>query len=356
MQSKIGAALRHLEPLRQILFNRSELYLKSQFRELRWRFYAAFWKAVCSERGWDCEPLGRQCIRIHGLGKTTYVIGSYVQLDSAAVLSVASNKSLARQLLMEIDVPLPKHLDFDLSGLDSAQAFMQTCERAIVVKPCEGGGGAGVTTDVTSVSSLRRAVVKASTICSRIVAEEQVEGYDYRLLYLDGELVDVVQRRSPTVVGDGRHNIPKLIALENQRRLTDDKITALSALTHDANVAQFLRQQGHSPKYVPAADSVVPVKTPINQNSTRDNLRVGQDVHPFYQKLGHKIRSHINIKLLGVDVIAPTLAEAPNDCGGAVNEINGTPAFHHHELIAGQCGVSHVGPQVMEFVLGSHGA
>jgi len=49
------------------------------------------------------------------------------------------------------------------------------------------------------------------------LVEQQAQGDVYRLLYLNGKLLDAVQRSSPSVLADGRSSIRKLIQLETKR-------------------------------------------------------------------------------------------------------------------------------------------
>lgn len=353
MLSKFGAALRHLEPVRQVLFHRPELYVRKRFRGRRRQFYDKFWHDVCRAGGWECEDVGSGCYRIRTRDRFTYTAGYYAQIDSPAVLSVAGDKVLSRKLLEEIDVPVPRQLSFAISGLSLAHEFLREVGGKVVVKPVEGGGGAGVTTDIVDNYGLGSAAVKASAVSSNILVEEQIEGANYRLLYLNGVLIDAIRRDSPSVIGDGSSHVSRLINMENEFRLEQDPITALSPLVEDAAVKNYFKVKGLSTRYVPANGEKLEVKSSINQNCARDNHRVNEIVHPSYRDLGRRILNQIDIKLLGIDVITPNIEEPLEATRGAVNEINGTPAFHHHELVSGQLDLSPVGPQVLDYILGT---
>lgn len=350
MLSKFGAALRHLEPVRQVLFKRPELYVRKRFRGRREQFYDWFWHDVCRAGGWECESIGSGCYRIRNQDSFTYTAGYYAQIDSPAVLSVAGDKVVSRKLLEEINVPVPRQLPFELSAINRAHDFLVEVGGRVVVKPVDGGGGAGVTTDIVDRRGLGSAAVKAASVSSSILVEEQVEGANYRLLYLDGVLIDAIRRDSPSIVGDGTSNVSRLIRLENEARLEQDAFTALSPLLDDASVRNYFKENGLSTRYVPAAGEQLPVKSSINQNAARDNHRVTDIVHPYYHDLGRLILGQIDIKLLGIDVITRSIEEPLDTSGGSVNEINGTPAFHHHELVSGQVELSPVGPRVLEFI------
>ncbi|MEM9254952.1 MAG: hypothetical protein AAGA91_05865 [Pseudomonadota bacterium] len=353
MIGKVSAGVRHLEPLRQLLFNRRDLFLQHNFRSRRQHFYETYWREVCSVGGWECEQVGSACFRVRAGDRVTYALGYYVQLDSPAILSIAEDKVLSRKLLMEIGAPVPKQLSYSVTDYAAAVEFMHKLEGAVVVKPAFGGGGKGVVTDIKDKATLIRATAKASAINASVIVEEQVSGDNYRLLYLRGELIDCVRRDFPTVVGNGRDRINKLLETENQQRLEAEQFTALSPILMDASIKNFFRSRGMKPDMVPAEGSHVEVKAVVNQNSARDNHRVTQSVNKYYENLGHDIYKLTDISLLGIDVITPDISQPATVCGGAINEINGTPAFHHHELVAQQDRLSHVGPQVMASILES---
>jgi cyanophycin synthetase len=348
---KIGAGLRHLDPLVDVLFHRRDLELRKRFRDARRPYYRNFWHQVCEKEGWQCDDVGQICQRIRDGDRSVYTYGYYVQLDSAAVLSIAGDKVLSRILLEEIGAPVPRQLPFELSQVSAARNFLGSLGAPVVVKPAEGGGGAGVTTDITDPQGLGKAAIRATRVNANILVEEQIQGDNYRLLYLDGELIDAIRRDRPSVLGDGKRSVLKLIDLENDARLSGETVSALSPLLWDSSAINYMKKLGLTARHIPLEGEIFQVKTSINQNSARDNHRVTDQVHPYYHALGRRITSHIDIRLLGVDLITPSIEHSPEEAGGAINELNGTPAFHHHELVAGQQEVSFVGPAVIRHVL-----
>ena len=99
----------------------------------------------------------------------------------------------------------------------------------------------------------------------------------YRLLFLDGRLVDTVRRRAPTVTGDGRSSVLDLILAENRRRLHAERPRSLMTLDLDSILS--LEAQGMSASSVPAAGQVVAVKSTSSDNGERDNHTI-RDVSP----------------------------------------------------------------------------
>ena len=99
-------------------------------------------------------------------------------------------------------------------------------------------------------------------------------GEFYRLLFLDGELLDVIRRRPPRVTGDGRSTVEELIAAENARRVDRRHQALLWPLRIDLECILTLQAQDLTLSSVLAEGQTVPVKTVISQNTIGDNETV----------------------------------------------------------------------------------
>lgn len=329
----LGRALRYAERGRQ-LFDAEGRRMRKAYGSLRSRYYRDYWEKVAADLGAELEDVGQGYYRLRWQGQHTWVCGFEVQIDDHVLLSIAGDKALSQGLLHEVGLPAPRHLEYGLGDVEQAQAFLAELGRPVVVKPVDGAGGRGVTIDIDNPKALREATMAAARAGTRFLVEEQVPGDNYRFLYLDGELIDVVRRDPPTVVGDGKHNVRELIKLENEQRLSAPPYLSMSALTDDPGVENHLRTQGLSPTHVPEAGEVIAVKGAVNQNGSRDNHKIVDGIHPSYREMGRRMQQLFDIKLLGIDVIAPDISVPLEESGGAINEINTTPAFHHHDLIA----------------------
>ena len=122
-----------------------------------------------------------------------------------------------------------------------------------MLKPRSGESGEGVTCDIESAADLARAFVAAAPLDSELVLERQVAGSVYRLLILDGELLDVVRRDPTSVVGDGASTVRDLIRAENHAR-TDAEGSRGNQLVHpDHDCLLALRAQQMTLASIPPA-------------------------------------------------------------------------------------------------------
>jgi cyanophycin synthetase len=182
--------------------------------------------------------------------------------------------------------------------------------------------------------------------------EPQVPGSVYRLLFLDGELLDVVRRDPPHVTGDGSSTVRELILAENQRRLAARGDLGLQPITATLDGAYALAGQGLGLGSVPAAATRVRVRNVTNQSGPSDSHTISE---PLADELVREARSSVQalgLRLAGVDVITSDLNRPLAETGGALIEVNGGPGLHHHYLVSDPSRAVHVCDPVLRRALG----
>jgi cyanophycin synthetase len=324
--------------------------LLQQFADVYKRYYQSYWYSAARSLGARVRELGDQFLEISDGEHTTYVRGHHVMLDTHLSRCIAENKQLTYQLLAEAGYRGLPYLVYNLDDISRAVEFMESLDAMVVVKPMQGtGGGSGITANIRNRRQLRRASVWASGYDKDLLVEPQITGNSYRLLYLGGRFVDAVRRDPPCVTGDGRSTLTKLVAAENQRRAEGETVTSLSPITMDLECKYHLENAGMHLNYIPADGQSVVVKTVVNQNSSRENHREDM-IHPDIIELGRHLVSALKLELAGVDIIAPTLAQPLQDCGGVINEVNTTPGLSYHDLVADRSGSPDVGKLVLQYI------
>ncbi len=258
-----------------------------------------------------------------------------VPIDPDAALSAAFDKPRHYALLRAAGVPVPEHLEYGPATFSRAEEFRAARGQPCVVKPArDTGGGSGVTTGVRSQEDLARATLRAARGTAELLVEPGCPGEVYRVLVLDGEILDVIRRRPPRVIGNGRDTVAELIRSENRRRMAADPLERARLLKVDLDSVIALRDQGLRLSSVPAAGQVVIVKRVTNQNAARDNETVRG---PLAEALREELLAAVaatGLRLAGVDVVTPDLTRPLAEAGGAVIEVNGDPALRHHYAVA----------------------
>jgi glutathione synthase/RimK-type ligase-like ATP-grasp enzyme len=307
---------------------------RRRFRALRDEFYDQLWQTAAA----DLDAIYSKTAgltRIARGGLVTFVSHSNLMLDDIITTQIMAHKGVTYQLLSEMGFAVPEYCIFTLDSLPRAQEFLARMGGEIVVKPATGtGGGNGVTTGISTSDDLVKAARHAASFNPELLAEPFLTGHCYRLLYLDGEILDVVRRDPPTLCGDGHSTIRAIVATENKCRLSTRPLSALSPLMIDRDALNHLAAQGLSPTTRLKLDQRITLKRAINENASSENHSVLSTVHPEIIAVGAELVSNLGVRFAGLDVIADDIAAPLKASGAQFHEVNVGPGIHHHYLIA----------------------
>jgi cyanophycin synthetase len=294
-------------------------------------FYDRAWREAAEELGGTFEPLGGGVSEIAVDEFRTRVIENTCAIDDPVTLAVLADKPLTYRVVRGESVPVPPHLSFTLKTIGRAVEFLRHAAADCVVKPAAGtGGGRGVTTGIRTAWQLARAAAAAAVYGDNLLIEQQVAGDNYRLLFLDGEMVDAFVRRPPAVTGDGRSTVAALVRAANDERLRQRAGVSQVLLTVDLDMRRTLANQGLSLRSVPPAGGHVVLKRVVNENAGADNAGAAALLCPaVVEDCARAVRA-LRVRLAGVDVITPDPALPLADAGGVVLEVNAPPNFYYH--------------------------
>jgi cyanophycin synthetase len=313
--------------------------------------YAAIWRDAAERLGANVRDLGSGFLEI-GPGPTLKVWQQVVPLDDPVTLRLALDKPVVHGLLREASVPVPEHLEWSFSAYEPALEFVAAAGGPCVVKAASGtGGGEGTTAGVDSPARLMRARLRAGRFGGRLLIERQVPGPVYRLLFLDGELIDVIRHLPPRLTGDGRATVEQLIAAENERRLDGEGAAGLSLLDVGLDTIFTLERQGLRLASVVPAGKEIAVQTVTNDNRIEDTETIRDGLHPELVDASRRAALAVGLRLAGVDVITPDASQPLEQSGGVVAEVNGTPGIHHHYHVADRANATPVAVPILERAL-----
>ena len=322
--------------------------------KLREAFYGDYWEAVAARLDATHELLGAGLLRLRMPCGQIFVRGQFVQIDDRITLEIAGNKALSQQLLRESDFPTPRFRLIERADGPCLVGLLSELGGVVVCKPAHGAGGRAITTGIETASELRGAIRRARRVSPAVIVEEQVKGENYRLLYLGGRLIDAIHRGRPTVVGDGRRSIRELVRAENASRAASAPASSLSLLRVNSAMKHYLRARNMGMGTIPEKGAKVVLSDVVNQNAARDNYSMGLELPEKFLSLGARLRRCLPVDFLGVDIISPDIADP--EAGYFINEINTTPAFHHHVLVRNPIQSQPIGERVCRFMLQRAGA
>lgn len=273
-------------------------------------------------------------------------------LDPPDALRKADDKPFVVMRLADAGLGVPEQIVFSLRRIGRALEHLRRHPYKWVVKPRASAGGMGVTCGVETTSEFARAVVAAAPFGNEFVLERQIQGSGYRLLFLDGELLDIVQRDPSSVDGDGISTLRGLIRSENYARLEAEGRRGSQLIHPDHDLLLALRSQGLDLETIPPAGTRTRVK-----HSNADAGRLDAHSVPLslvsreFVEDATRAVATLGLRVAGVDVVTPDLGKGIAAAGGAILEINAPPGLHFHYLTAGASAGDHVATRILERML-----
>lgn len=313
------------------------------------RLYEEIWTQAAGECGAQIERLAPGLLELRYDGARTRVFHQFVPLDDPVTLQVALDKTVVHRLMADAGVPHADYLEWTADDPGPAASFLARAKGPCVVKPAAGtGGGHGVVPGVESLEDLRRARWHAGMQVDRLLIERQVEGSVFRLLLLDGELLDVLRSVPANVTGDGRSTIEELIARENQRRVDAGGSAGLSLIGLNLDTLLTLRRAGVTLSSVLRPGRSVALRVATNSNAARDNETWRGPVSESVLDQARAAADAVGLRLAGIDVLTTDISRPLSETNGVISEVNGGPGLHHHYLVAAPADATPVAVPVLQ--------
>lgn len=314
--------------------------------------YEEIWRGAAAALDGEVTDLGHRVLEIRRGAATTRVFRNLVMLDNPVSLHVSTQKSLVHRWLSSHGIPVPLHVEFDYRDLRPALDFLDARGGPCVIKPASGtGGGEGVTTGVRTPAQAAAARTIASRFDERILIEHQAVGNEYRLLFLDGKLLDAVGREPPSVVGDGRSTVDALIGAENAKRAAARGRAGLFPLRMDLDCAFAVAGAGLGLASVPPAGRRVGVKGTANDGGPNQNHGAKALLAPSLVAQAAAAMTIVGLRLGSVEVVTPDPGKDLNEAGGVLLEVNCNPGLHYHYQVANPAQAVPVAVPILETLL-----
>ena len=163
------------------------------------------------------------------------------------------------------------------------------------------------------------------------MVESYIEGYDHRILIVDGKLVAAAKRVPGHVVGDGKNTIEQLVAIVNddpRRGVGHEKV--LTRLELDDEAQRLLAKLDYDSSTVPAKGEVVYLRSTANLSTGGTAIDVTDIIHPDNREMAIRAIKAIGLDIGGVDFLTKDIAESYREAGGGICEVNAGPGFRMH--------------------------
>ena len=255
-------------------------------------------------------------------GRSMVCRESLTELTTAVAMSRCDDKAVTRRLVREIGLAVPEAVT-----ADDGDAIDDLLKRAgsVVVKPARGEQGRGVVVDLRKRADIDRAIDQARALCPDVLVETFAPGEDLRVIVIDGAVVAAAIRRRPSISGDGKSTVRRLIEGLSRRR---EAVTGGEAsIPMDAETERCVAAAGYG------FDDILDPGVSIDVRRTA-NLHTGGTLHDVTDQLGPEI-AHAAVaaaKAIGIPVVGlDFIARSPDATDFVFIEANERPGLAHHE-------------------------
>jgi cyanophycin synthetase len=289
------------------------------------------WRAAAEVIGARLITLSGDRVEICSGDRRLQVHENETSLDDPAAVARAADKVAVHALLAQAGIAVPRQIVVNIGEVAQALLMLKESALPLVVKPAaDTGGGAGVSTCIRTTYQLLKAFAWARAYGPRILIEEQIPGDCYRILVMDGEVLDTVLRRPPSVTGDGISTVRQLVRRENQLRRQLGTARGQVLIRIDPGLRNTIMGRGLTLDSRPPKGEVVVLKKVVNDNGTLDNVSANGILCEAILESARRAAQLMGTRLAGVDIVCPD-ANVPLECsGGAVIEVNANPGLYYH--------------------------
>jgi len=202
----------------------------------------------------------------------------------------------------------------------------------LVVKPTDGTGGVGVHVNILNNIELKNILVKyfynkkiLNSSNTTLMIEDLLEGNDYRILCYKNNIIDIVQRIKPYIIGNNKNTIKELIDLKNieNKRKGIYSIKYKKKILDEQNLC--LNSILKNKQYV-----IVNNVSNFHQGGILKRINI-KNVHIDNINMFKKVNKILNLNLCGIDFMINDISKSykiQNTSG--INEVNTNPNFDIH--------------------------
>ncbi|MFT5044246.1 MAG: cyanophycin synthetase [Porticoccaceae bacterium] len=285
---------------------------------------------AAEERGIPWLRLNNQSLVQFGHGRHQQRIqATTTSKTSNIAVELASDKEETNTILRDLGLPVPDQRIVRSSS--DAKRAAQRIGTPVVMKPLAGNHGRGVSVNLNTADEIEAAFEIASQHGRNVVVESFIDGYDHRLLVINGKLIAAAKRMPGHVVGDGTHTIEELLSIVNQdprRGFGHEKV--LTRLEMDDQAEKLLSQLGYDVHTVAPAGEVVFLRSTANLSTGGVAIDVTDIIHPDNVAMAERTINAIGLDIGGVDFLTDDITQSYRDTGGGICEVNAGPGFRMH--------------------------
>lgn len=250
--------------------------------------------------------------------------------DSA--IKNAKNKIITSNTLLKNNIPIPKYIEINLSlspyEIDKL-IKSKNVDYPVVMKPINGTFGRDVMTDIETIEELKDTCnYFIERKYKSVMLEEQIPGDCYRIFVFNNQVIDIIKREKPYVLGNNIDTIHQLI---EKRNLEQKELNLLPT----KNISKIvIEKQGYQLDDVLPLNKKVFISNVINMHNGARISRIPiEDIPQKNIDLFLKVNKAMEITCSGLDYLSENITIEYDKNNSKILEVNGTPDTEIHRKI-----------------------
>jgi len=303
----------------------------------------------------QAEKLGITCklfnnnhlVQMSYKGKSWYFVGTRTSNQSAAGLSIANQKPIAKELLIANDIPTARYAVANKKAL--AKNLFDSFNFPVVVKPVDGQQGTNVHIGVKSSNEIHKIV---NTTADTMMVEETLQGTEYRIFCVDYKFVAAAYKKPAFVIGDGEKTIKELIETKNKDPLRGTQHSSpLSKIKINKDLIKNVTEQLYNLNSIPKKGVEIFLRKTSNISTGGEAENVTNTVCKENIEMFERIAKICDLNIIGIDFMCKDLSTpVTNQKNIGVIEVNASPGLrmHHYPSIGEPINVAKL---ILEMIL-----
>ncbi|MDE1132574.1 MAG: cyanophycin synthetase [Ascidiaceihabitans sp.] len=309
-----------------------ELFIKSSQRKALGPSTASLVNAAI-ERDIPWMRLNEYSLIQLGHGKYQKRIQATITSETDYIATdLASDKKATNRILGDLGLPVPRQIA--VTSVEEAQKAARRIGFPVVLKPLDGNHGNGISINLKTEQAVAVSFDFALEHNKRgrtVIVETFIEGFDHRMLVIDGKLEAVSKRVPGHIVGDGKHTAAELVDIVNsdpRRGVGHEKV--LTRLELDKTAQDHLAEVGYTETSVIPKSELVFLRSTANLSTGGTAIDVTDIVHPDNRNMAERAIKAIGLDIGGVDFLSADISQSYKDNNAGICEVNAAPGFRMH--------------------------
>lgn len=262
-------------------------------------------------------------------GKYSKIIQATMGSDTSAIaVSIAQDKLLTKEVLSMHCLPVPYGMKvgskMDIISCASDIGY------PVVIKPQFGNQGKGVIANIKDEGQLIDAYELLSKEYVDIIIEKHIDGRDYRVCCVYGDIVAVSERIPPYIMGDGISTIEILIQKINEDlRRGEGHEKELTKIKIDEGLIEYLKRKKCTLNSILQKKEKINLKDNANLSTGGFAIDCTDLISMENIEICKRAASAIGLDICGIDVRCEDIGKSLNE-GGVIIEINAAPGIRMH--------------------------